>query len=82
MSQVFENGRTKTAEDGINPKLIVGGVLVVLALIFIFQNTGSKTVSFLWLDITMPAWIWMLVLFVVGVAVGSVFPWFRRRNKP
>nr|WP_246087067.1 hypothetical protein [Nocardioides humi] len=28
----------------------------------------------------MPAWIWLLVVFAAGLAVGSLFPWLHRRK--
>jgi uncharacterized integral membrane protein len=58
----------------------VAVVLVVIALVFIFQNTSSKRVHFLFWSMSMPAWIWLLVTFAVGVAAGSLFPWLRRKK--
>jgi hypothetical protein len=29
----------------------------------------------------MPAWVWFLLLLVLGVVAGSLFPWFRPRKK-
>jgi uncharacterized integral membrane protein len=65
----------------ISAKLIVGIVLAVLALIFIFQNTEKREVSFLFWDISAPTWLWMLIVFVVGVIVGLLVPRFRNRGK-
>jgi uncharacterized integral membrane protein len=65
----------------LRPKVIIAGVIGLLALVFILQNAGSRRVEFLLWDVTAPSWLWMLVLFGAGVAVGSVFPWFRRRPK-
>lgn len=75
-----EHDEVHTPRDGINPKLIVAGIITVVALIFVLQNTGTARVHFLWADIDMPAWLWMLLLFVGGVVVGSIFPWFRRKK--
>ncbi len=61
--------------------MIVAIVLGVLALVFIFQNTGSGHVNFLFWDFTLPAWVWLLVIFLAGVVVGSMFPWFRRKRR-
>ncbi|MFV0309921.1 MAG: lipopolysaccharide assembly protein LapA domain-containing protein, partial [Desertimonas sp.] len=60
--------------------IIVAGVITILALIFVLQNTGSARVNLLWADIDMPAWLWMALLFLGGMIVGSIFPWFRRRK--
>jgi uncharacterized integral membrane protein len=64
-----------------NPKVIGAAVVAVLALIFVFQNTDKGRVHFLFWTISMPAWIWLLIIFAAGVVVGSLFPWLRRRKK-
>jgi uncharacterized integral membrane protein len=61
-------------------RTVVAGVLVVLALVFVFQNTSSRRVHFLFWSMSMPAWIWLLIIFAVGVTAGSVFPWLRKRR--
>jgi uncharacterized integral membrane protein len=48
--------------------------------VFALQNTGEKHVRFLFWSWSMPAWIWLLVIFAAGVVVGSIFPWLRRRR--
>lgn len=65
----------------LRPKVIVAGVIALLALVFILQNAGSRRVNILFWDLSAPAWLWMVVLFGAGVVVGSVFPWFRRRPR-
>jgi uncharacterized integral membrane protein len=73
--------QTTTGTRSISPKLIVAGVVAVLALIFVFQNTGSRRIHFLFWSLSMPQWIWLLVIFVAGAVVGSIFPWLRPRKK-
>ena len=46
----------------IRPKAVVGVVIAVLALVFIFQNAGKGRIEFLFWSVSMPAWIWLLVL--------------------
>jgi uncharacterized integral membrane protein len=58
--------------------MIAWGVVVVLALVFIFQNTGQTRIHLLFARIENPAWVWLLILFAAGFVVGSIFPWFRR----
>lgn len=65
----------------LRPKVVVAGVLALLALVFILQNAGTRRVELLFWDVSAPSWLWMVVLFGAGVVVGSVFPWFRRRPK-
>ena len=64
----------------VSPKLILGLILVVLVLVFIFQNTAKSKVDIYFWDATAPRWVWMVVLFVAGLLVGSIFPWLRRRD--
>jgi lipopolysaccharide assembly protein A len=61
------------------PKMIVGGIIGLLALIFVFQNTGKKQVNFLWMDFNAPAWMWLLIIFLAGALVGYMFA--RRQAK-
>jgi len=56
-----------------SPKVIVGAIIAVLALVFVFQNTDRKTVNFLWMDFNAPAWMWLLVIFLAGSFVGYMF---------
>lgn len=65
----------------VSPRMIIIGVLAVLALVFIFQNTDSRQVNVLFWDVTMPTWLWTLILLIVGVIIGSLFPWFRRKRR-
>jgi uncharacterized integral membrane protein len=75
MSEVQQTRRS------VSPKMVVAIIVGVLALVFVFQNTGSKHVDFLFWSLSMPAWIWLLVVFVAGLVVGSMFPWLRRRRR-
>ena len=63
-----------------SPRRITAAVLVVLALVFIFQNAGTGRVTFLLWRVDAPAWTWLVLIFAVGMVVGSIFPWFRRRG--
>ena len=65
----------------VQPRTVVAGVLVVLALVFVFQNTASRRVHFLFWSMSMPAWIWLLIIFLVGAIAGSMFPWLRRKRR-
>lgn len=62
-------------------KLIVVGVILLLALIFIFSNRATATLYFLTIQFTAPGWTWFLLLLAVGVVVGSIFPWFQKKKK-
>jgi uncharacterized integral membrane protein len=62
-------------------RLIVVLVIVALAVLLIVQNHQSATVSFFGWGFTMPGWLWILILVLLGVIIGSVFPWGRRKRK-
>ena len=55
------------------PKQIVGGIIALVALVFIFQNTDERTVNFLFWDASAATWIWLLFVFVAGGLVGYMF---------
>ena len=61
-------------------RLVVSGIIVVLALCFIFQNTASGRLRFLFWSFDAPGWAWIALIFASGLIVGSIFPWFRRRQ--
>ncbi len=65
---------------GLSARTVIAIVLLAIALLFVFSNLGSASVHFLGLALTMPAWIWFLVVLLIGVAVGSLFPWLRPRG--
>lgn len=74
MAASASEGRT------VRVRTVVAVILAVLAVVFVFQNTTSRSVHFLFWSISMPTWIWLLAIFIVGVAVGSLFPWLRKKR--
>ena len=52
------------------PKQIIGAVIAIVSLVFIFQNNDKGTVNFLWMDVTTTLWIWLLLMFLCGGVVG------------
>lgn len=55
---------------GIPPKLVVAGVLVVLALTFLFQNTEKSSIDFLFFSTEVSLWFGLLASLAVGFVVG------------
>ena len=49
------------------PRVIVAIVLIVIAIVFVAQNTAEATMSFLWFDFTAPVWLGFLIDVVLGV---------------
>jgi|1185.fasta_scaffold720950_2 putative membrane protein len=61
----------------IPPRVAGGGVIAIVALIFILQNRGDITLNFLWFDINAPLWLWLTIMFLAGGIVG----WIASRNR-
>lgn len=70
----------QAAGRSVSMRLVVTVVLAALAIVFVFQNSTSGRIRFLFWDFSMPAWIWLLVVLAVGVVIGSLFPWFRPKK--
>lgn len=70
------------ATKGLSAKAIVAIALLALALVFIFSNLEDGTLQFLGFSFVMPIWIWFLGVLLVGVIIGSLFPWFMPKKKP
>jgi uncharacterized integral membrane protein len=54
----------------ISPRLIAAGILIVLGLIFIFENTRRTRVRFLIPEVSSPLWLALLITFVLGGLAG------------
>jgi uncharacterized integral membrane protein len=60
--------------------VIAAIVLIVIAIVFVAQNTAEATMSFLWFDFTAPVWLGFLVDVVIGVAIGFLLGRARYRG--
>jgi uncharacterized integral membrane protein len=77
MADEVESGRR-----GLNGGLIGAGVLAVLLVIFVFQNTDDVPVTFYFWTFTGPLWLVLLATIVVGlVALELATTVLRRRKK-
>ncbi len=61
----------------VPPRVMGGGIIAILAIIFIAQNRNDVKINFLWLDINAPLWLWLTIMFVAGGVVG----WIASRNR-
>ena len=77
------NQSTGNPESGVNlsPRAIVGIVIAVVCLIFVFSNTGEATLSFLWIDITAAGWIFLFLLLALGFLAGFLIGRNRYKKK-
>ena len=69
-------GKDTNGSDG-RTKLIVAGVIIVLLLVFVAQNTESAHVNFLVFDADVSLWF----VIVVCAALGFVAGWFVGRSR-
>lgn len=54
----------------LSPRQIVGIVVGVIALIFVFSNTGQVSLNWLFLSFTAPGWVMLLILLAAGFVTG------------
>jgi uncharacterized integral membrane protein len=66
---------------GSNGFLIGAGILLVLLLIFIFQNTADTTFKFLFWSFTFPLWLGLLITALVAFVVGQFALMWRRHKR-
>ena len=62
------------------PRQVVGIVLLVLALIFIFGNTKTVKVRLIVPDVKLPLFVALLIAAVLGSLVTLLIQWQRRRK--
>lgn len=66
----------KGAEGSGRSKLIVAGVIGVLLLLFVVQNTEKATINFLFFDANVSVWFVIVLSAVLGFLAG----WFVARS--
>ncbi|MFJ2618476.1 hypothetical protein [Glutamicibacter sp. NPDC087344] len=76
-----EQNPAKTGGSFFTPKRILVIVLVLVSLVFIFSNLQQATLNLLGVHLTMPGWLWVLALILVGFIIGSMAPWLRPKKK-
>jgi uncharacterized integral membrane protein len=74
--------RDRRPASGGYGRLIVAGVVGVIILVLILQNTKeSWRFHFFFWWLSLPAWLMLIVLLVVGFAIGFVLSAILRRRK-
>lgn len=56
----------------MKPKLIAGAVLVLLVLVFVFQNTDVVDLRFLFWTVTMSRVLLAMLFLIVGLILGWI----------
>lgn len=62
-------------------KFIILGVIAVLLLVFVFQNTAKVSFGFLFFDFTWPMWLMLLITLLIGFVVGFLTSAMLRRRR-
>jgi uncharacterized integral membrane protein len=73
----------RETRGGIDPRVIVAGVVALLLLAFIAQNTRQVPVKWLFFDATTSLWFVILVAAVLGAVASNLVQWWwgRRRGR-
>ncbi|MFD7866661.1 DUF1049 domain-containing protein [Streptomyces sp. NPDC057682] len=69
----------KGGSGAFTPARILVLVIAVLSVVFIAENTKDVEVRLIIPLVTMPLYVWLIVMFVAGAACGAYF--FRRRSR-
>jgi uncharacterized integral membrane protein len=67
----------------VSPSLVIGLVALVLAIIFIVQNTDSHPVTFLFWDGDTSTWVVIVIALILGALIDRIatWAWHRRRAR-
>jgi uncharacterized integral membrane protein len=66
---------------GIQWNRILLGLLIVVLLVIVFQNSQSVTVKLLFLETSMPLIVVLVITALLGAAVGYLIPAVRQRHR-
>jgi uncharacterized integral membrane protein len=64
------DGSVELGGSTVSLKLILGGLILIGVTFFVFQNTKSVSLTWLFFEFTMPLWGLTLILFGAGMLMG------------
>ena len=67
--------------SGPTPRQIVAVLLVVLAVVFVLQNTERVALTLLVVDVVLPLWVATVSLLIIGIAIGWLLASRRARSR-
>lgn len=76
-----EDDGTQSARGKVSPRMIAGGLVALLAVLFIVGNSDRVEVSFIGFSTEMAMWLVLTLTFALGLAVGTLVLG-RSRYKP
>lgn len=65
----------------VNGRLLLGGVLAVVLVVFILSNRQDVAVDFIFVEVTLPLWVTLTVTALVGFAIGTLAVFVRRHQR-
>jgi uncharacterized integral membrane protein len=74
-----DHERASAGRRGPSPRLVAAAVLLVLLLIFVFENTAETEIRFIVPKIETPLWVALSITMVIGLVVGFLLA--RSRNR-
>lgn len=66
----------------VDARLVVAVVVAVLLLAFVFQNTESVGLHWLFFDFSAPLWVMLAITVVVSLGIGWLLGHRSRSSKP
>ncbi|HKA84130.1 MAG TPA: hypothetical protein VKD21_09715 [Acidimicrobiales bacterium] len=75
------------SSDGLDRRLVtrvvIGVLVVVLAILFVVQNSDRVQTTFVFFDVTTRLWVGLVVALVLGALLGQVVEalWARRKRR-
>ncbi len=72
----------RKARSGLSPALVGAGIVAVLLVVFILQNSNRASVEFLFFERQTPVWVAIGIGIVLGVILDRlVTVWWRRSRR-
>ena len=81
------DGPLDESSDGLDRRLVtrvvIGVVVVILAVLFVVQNSDRVQTTFVFFDVTTRLWVGLVVALVLGALLGQVVEalWERRKRR-
>ncbi len=72
----------RASRTGAYIRLGIVALIVAFVLVFVFQNTGKVSLSFIAAEFTAPAWLMLLIVLLIGVVVGFFLGRKSKRARP
>jgi len=64
----------------VSPRLVLGAVLVVLLVVFTFENRAETRIRFIIPEVTAPLWVALLGAALIGAVAGALLSRHRRTD--